>query len=353
MLAGAAWWGWTLLATLIMRGDVGHAAAALRVPVVVMALGAWVFADGRVRARAFAGITLVFAWIALQCWQQEIFGHNIFGMPRYGDGALTGPFDRPKAGPNYVLSVFPAVVPWAERWGLSSRIGVKAASFALMAGAVGTAVMIGQRMPTLLMFLGVGLLVVLHRSLRAPVLAAMVAGVALIAALPVISPAAYHKLVLRFLEQTGHFSQSAYGQLYWHAVDLVRAHPVFGIGYNMFRDSCGAIDKHAPVRMTITQDVVQACNIHPHNFYLEAAVNGGVPALILFCAMVGAGIWVLARRVMRAGDDHARRIAVLVGVVIALWPIASTSSFISFPNLGWVMLMLGLGFAMEGVADSK
>ncbi len=341
---GFAWWLWQVLATAINHADLGQALALIRIPLLVVALAHWVLRDANMRGRLALLISLSAAWVGLECWQQVLFGHNVFGQPRYMDGALTGPFDRPRAGPVLALILFPALLPAAYRLLDRPSLVRRALGAGLLVLAAATAVIIGQRMPALLVLFGFVLTGLLLPRLRLWVAGAVAAGVTVLAVTPILSPATYHKLVQRFIEQASHFGVSSYGQLYHHAFELVRGYPVFGIGYNAFRESCGVVAAQQPV-FTAANDVVQACNTHPHNYYFEAAVNAGLPGLLLFCGMVVCGLRaVLPGRVFAASTPL--RVGLCVAAILALWPIASTSSFLSFPNIGWIALVLALGMAL-------
>jgi O-antigen ligase len=118
-----------------------------------------------------------------------------------------------------------------------------------------------------------------------------------------------------------------------------------GLGFDAFRRGCAdpAAVQGLPwlgVSLAQARAATDACNIHPHNYYLEAADNGGVPLLLLFIAMVGAAGLSLSR-----GKLDAMRAGLLVGFVLAFWPLASTSAFTSMPNAGWIFLLLGLALA--------
>lgn len=345
MLAGIAWWGWTLLASIITQGDVAHALVTLRVPLAITAISHWAARDAALRRRLWLGMALACLWIGLQSWQQFLTGSNIMGWPRSGDGALTGPFRQPRAGPNFVLTLFPALLPIAGLL-VAGSPWRRMAGLVLMLLAVSTAVLIGQRMPMLLVVLGLMLAALLVARLRVFAAIALAAAGLVVAATPLISPATYHKLVLRFSEQVSHFWVSSYGQLYAHAGDLIRQSPLLGIGYNRFRDSCAAMPVVARDVLTAARDGVNPCNTHPHNYYVEAAVNGGLPGMVLFCAMAVAML-VPLWRFWAAAPAAERPLAagLLAGGVVALWPVASTSSFVAFPNLGWIIIVAALGAA--------
>ena len=146
--------------------------------------------------------------------------------------------------------------------------------------------------------------------------------------LPWLAPATRDKLIVRFADQAGHFWASDYGQIWRRAAAMIRAHPWTGQGFDAFRRACA----HAAPGAA-------GCNIHPHNFYLEQAINGGIPLAVLFAAMA-----VAALAALRGAPAY------LVGAAVAFWPLATTSALSSMPNGGWIFLLLGVGMAYSGAA---
>ncbi len=346
--AAAAWWAWLVMCTLVDAGFLGRAVLAARLPLLALAVGAWLLpgAGGR-RPRWLWGVLAAgFAWVGVECWQQYLTGHNLFGGARWGDGALTGPFNKPRAGPAFVLLFFPVVVPAAMALvapGTRARVATGAALVAL---AALTMVLIGQRMPTALMGLGLVACAALLPRLRWAVLGAGLAGALLVAALPALSPATNDKLVVQTGEQMRHFAASDYGLIFARALGVVRAHPWTGLGFDGFRRACAAELAVPYVPGVLPPPNIRACNQHPHNYYLEAAVNAGWPGLASFAVMAGAALAALGRGLWRRPDPG--RVGLFAGALVALWPAASTSAFTSMPNGGWVFLLLGAGFAACG-----
>jgi len=72
-------------------------------------------------------------------------------------------------------------------------------------------------------------------------------------------------------------------------------------------------------------------------------VEGGVPGLVLFCAMVLAWLHGVGRGLWR--DPDPLRVGLFVAVLIQEWPVASASAFTSMPLSGWFFVLLGLGLA--------
>lgn len=347
----AALWLLTLAAS-VRAGSTHSALEALvlaRLLLFCAALEAWVLTGPRERRWLGWVVTVLAAWLALECWQQYLFGHNVMGDPRWSDGALTGPFHKPRAGGAFLMVLFPG--PVAIVLALIGRNDprLRLAGLALLLFSVLTMILIGQRMPTLLMLLGLaGTALIVRRFRRLALIALAVAALTLLA-LPAISPPTYAKLVVKFSQQMAHFASSPYGQLYTRATVITAAHPWLGLGFDGFRDACAdpAYFHGLPTLGIPDRDNggVLGCNIHPHNYYLQVATSAGVPGLLLFVAMV----WLWLRRMVRALPSRdGQQAMLLVTAGIILWPAASTSSLFTLDTAGWVFLMTGWALAASG-----
>ena len=350
----AAWWAWQVVASIAGTGGLGLALAAIRLPLLAIALRAWLLKAPRHRRLIQTLLATATAWIVLECWQQYLFGSNMFGQTRWMDGALTGPFSRPRAGPELILLFFPVLVPIVAPCLEKKSLWRRLAGLALAAGGACTVLLIGQRMPSALLLLGLGLTCLMLPRLRLAIAGVALAAGLLVAAMPVISPPTYDKLVVHTSDQLHHFATSPYGEIWVRAVVIAQHHPWLGLGVNGFRRACNdpAYMEGLPALGVSLQDArsaVEACNIHPHNYYLEAADTGGVPLLILFSLMAAAAIFILAKGLRRHPD--AQRVGLAVGALLAFCPIASTSAFMAMPNAGCIFLLLGLGFAVADATE--
>lgn len=357
-LAGLPWWIWLVVCSAAGQGGTHallEALAAGRFLVLIVALSDWVLRQPADQKRLHLVIVLAAAWIGVECWQQYLTGRNLFGEPRWGDGALTGPFAHPRAGPALLLLLFPAMLPaiagLLERPGLPSRL----AGAALAVLGVATMLLIGQRMPALLMLLGLLVSALLVQRLRPTLVGALLAGAGLLAATPLVSPPTFRKLIVHFAEQMRHFSSSAYGLLYIRAAVMTAAHPLLGQGFEGFRRGCADPRYFRGLRWLGIRDLanggIGGCNLHPHNFYLEAATEGGLPELACFVLMVVVWLGILGRGL--GSRPPPIRVALFATALVALWPFASTSAFLSVPNAGWLFLMLGWGFAASGTGGTR
>jgi O-antigen ligase len=356
--ASGAWWIWQILCSVIGTGGLVLALVAFRLPLFAAAVGAWVLGDapgsplrdGRARRILWWVLAACVAWIALESWQQALFGTNVFGHVRWGDGALTGPFNRPRAGPALILILYPVLLPAVAWLVFRGRLVWRIAGGLLAGLGVASVLLIGQRMPSMLALLGLVLTAALLPRLRMGAAVAAILGVLLVAATPVISPDTYHKLITRTQEQLANFVYSPYGEIWVRAAVLAKQHPWTGLGFDGFRRGCNdprAVQGLPELGVTLAEARIatDACNIHPHNYYLEAADNGGLPLLAFFVAMVAAA-WVRLARGVRSGLNPLRA-GLLVAFSLAFWPVASTSAFTAMPNAGWIFLVMGFGFAEE------
>jgi hypothetical protein len=356
VVAAGAWWGWMVLCStpiaalgLGESGDRSLIQAVLlgRFFILAAALSTWLLRDARLRRTLFIVLSASAAWIVVECWQQYLFGTDIAGYHRWMDGALTGPFRQPKAGPQLVLMLFPAILPPAYALLRQRSPWRRACGVALFGVGIATMVLIGQRMPALLTGLGLLTCAFVLPRLRAVTLGAGAAALLLLAATPIVSPPTFQKLVVHFAQQMRHFPESDYGQLYVRATVMGIDHPYTGLGFDGFRDHCHAERYvHGLPLLGITNaeaDGPAACNIHPHNHYLEAFTAGGLPGLLLFCVLVTS--W-LARLAGGVGRGRPEQVGCFVTVLLALWPLASTSAFFTLPNAGWLFLVLGAGLAL-------
>lgn len=360
-LIGLAWWALEMVFSLpipaIGLGPAGwksfsQAAVLIRLPLLAAALGAWVLDGEPTRAKFWAVIAACEAWILLECWQQEIFGTNIFSDHRWPDHALTGPFWAPRAGPPYVHLLFLAALPIVAAFIARRGVTPKLAAAALGTLGLLTALIIGQRMPFLLALLGLAVTALVFRPVRLPAILLGLLVLLAIPALKIISPPSFDKLVLETSLQVRHFAVSPYGELYTRAVVMIGQSPWHGYGFNGFLYFCketrfgGGIPALGIGPTDLSRG---ACNIHPHNFYLQAAVEAGIGGLILFAAMNLAWLLALAPGMLR----QPMKLGAFIGVLTYAWPLASTDNFAVLPMAGWLFVLLGIGLAIPPSGPSS
>jgi hypothetical protein len=354
-IAALIWWGWLVLCSIPWPGfttagwtmGVVEALVIIRLLVFAAALQSWVLTTPAARRALWLVLALSMLWIGLESWQQYLTGSNIFGNPRWSDGSLTGPFWKPRAGALYGHVIM--VVALVPAMALLARPGRawQMASMALMAVAVATSILIGQRMGAAFTLFSLALAGLLLKPLRRATAIAFITAALVLLATPLISPPTHAKLVNETATNMDHFSQSPYGELYTRATIMGLASPWHGWGYNGFREFCpqerfggGIPALHIPP----TQIGLGACNLHPHNFYLQALTDAGLPGLALFIILNLTWLAAAWRGIWRQRD--ALRVALFIGVATFVWPIASTDEYPTLYASGWFFLMLGLSLAV-------
>jgi len=336
------WWGWLVVCSVPAGiGPAIQAAGLIRFLALVVALEHWTLRDAAARAWLARLLQWAALYIALQCLLQFATGRNLYGYPRGPDGELTGPYAHPRAGPPLSRLLFPALLPVVGRWVAMPGWRPFAGVLLTLAG-VAVMVLIGQRMPLLLTFLGLFATALLLPRLRGVVLFSLVAAGLLLAVAPIVSPPAFNRLVTKFSGQMQHFPDSPYGQIAARAVAIGSAHPGTGAGFDAFRRLCSD-PTYFQGWHGDDGGGAAICVQHPHNHYLQAFTESGVPGLLLFCALILAWLRGVGRGLWR--DPDLLRVGLFVAVLIQEWPIASTSAFSSMPLSGWFFLLLGFGLA--------
>ena len=351
----ALWWLWLVLCSLPLaglgqggRGSFVQALLTLRFGLFAAALQCWTLRRPAPRRLLGWLLAVSFAYIAAQLLLQALVGVNLFGTPRFHDGTLTGPYDKPRAAAPLSRLLFPTLLPAAAWLTQRGRPGA-AAALAVLLGGLAIMVLAGQRMPLLLSglgLLGAGLLL---PRLRVILLGCLGALPALAAASALVSPRSFGHLVVLFERQMRHFGASPYGLIYARGLAILRAEPLTGRGFDGFRTGC-ADPRYFHGVWPLSPPASDGggagfCVQHAHNHYLQAATDAGMPGLVLFCLMVLSWLAALARRGPADPVLRAWRAGLFLAVLIQEWPIASSSAFTNMPLGGWFFLLLGLGLA--------
>ncbi len=356
-IAAMLWWLWLLICSapfgFTTAGwfmSFAQAFVIIRFIVFTAALESWVLTTRASRRAAAIALGLSCLWIGLESWQQYLTGSNIFGDPRWADGALTGPFWKPRAGALYAHLLFIGLIPAAMALLARGRAGRFAAAALIVLGVV-TSVLIGQRMGTAYTLLGDATMALLIPRLRRAALIAFAAAIVVTLLTPLISPPTHAKLVLETGQNMGHFTASPYGQLMLRAVTMGLNSPWHGWGYNGFRAFCPQPRFATGFGLPPTQLSLGACNLHPHNYYLQAFTDAGFPGLFLFIILNAIWLFNLFRGLPRNPD--AWRAGLFIAALTFAWPFGSTDEFPTLYMPGWMFLILGLGLALRrsGVPD--
>ena len=346
----AAFWAWQVICSIPGIGIGGggslvQALAVARYLVLAAALQTAVLAESEARRWLQWVLTVCTVYIAGQALLQFAVGRNLQGFARSGDGALTGPFLHARAGLPLSRLIFPTLLPPIAGF-LARNQRVLAVGTAVF--GVGTVVLIGQRMPLLLTVLGLVVTGLMLPRLRWLVMGSLVAGGVLLGASAVVAPPTFYRLVTKFSAQMAGFAESDYGIIGGRAAVMALEHPWMGLGFDGFRRGCSDPAYFRPFAGHLADGGgIAACNIHPHNHYLEIVDNAGFPGLALFSALVVTWLWQLGR-----GARDPLRVGLFVAALLQEWPIASATGFTAMESAGFFFLLLGYGLALSTAAMS-
>lgn len=302
------------------------------VPFALFSLGAVIFDDRHRRALLLKMLTLIGIYLGITAFF-EMVGPSSLVFPRYimnPDlgilfGRARGPFITAEAdGMVMAMSMFAAGVLYART---SSKFWRRVAPISIAVSAMG-AVLTMTRSIWLGMVLAVLASMYLVPQIRKPLFKAGVAGGALLAfVLLAIAPAREAFLDRLTTERSVNDRQNTNAA----AVRILEEHPLTGIGWHRFVD-IGA----GWVRQADTYPIT-AVDIEVHNVLLSRAAELGVPAALLWVAIVAIGpAFALAYR--QKGDMQSFKILAVAAFIIWLVPTFSSPNPYPMPNfLMWLL----------------
>ena len=128
--------------------------------------------------------------------------------------------------------------------------------------------------------------------------------------------------------------QSAYKAQLSAAIEIIKDHPILGVGSNNYRFVCKK-PKYDPLG---TKEWSR-CLIHPHHVYLELWVNNGIIGLSLFLVV----IYFWLKLFFKHRPDQKKDYLLLsgsLGLLLFLWPLSVGMSIFSNFNGIWFWVMI-------------
>jgi O-antigen ligase len=331
-----------------------HSLPFIRYILFAVALSHWTLAHLPTRKRFLRVLGTIVLGLAADGLFQRLVRHDLLWQPIFiqpdGNLRLTGPFHlRPILGILLAWLSFPvALSALMERPGFiasGKRLALGLAGALLILAAIALS---GERMALILTLAGWGLAVLLLPVNRNMILGGGLLLVLLIGLIAFISPMTFDRQIVSTLYTLSHWQESPYGILFASDVRLLDQHPVLGIGPNQFRTACPLLYPGAT-----EYQMGLACNVHPHNIYLEWLIETGIIGFTLFLAFIALAL----RRCAPAWPRlryHPVFAGALIAVALRLWPLAPATSFFSpwgAPPF-WLMLGLMLAYTTKGAPDA-
>ncbi len=298
-----------------------------------VALESWVLAHEKWRNLLLNFGFVAVSWLAADAIYQYLHGTDLFGRVMAWPHRLTASYSKPIVG---------IMIAWLFIPFLFGRLGKKQNFPALGFGALTlTAVLLsGERMALIFSMLSIVLVTLFIPYFRKTGIIALFVIVIGMVALMALKPSLYDRQIKSTIDVISHLPDSPYGVIWHSALDIVRDHPVFGVGMGNFRLICPD-SRYGPIDPTGRG--YSRCAPHPHNIYLEWLTEGGAIALAGFIA----SMFFVMRRLMRNFDANRNNIlflALTITYAVRLWPVASTTSFFH----GWsaIPFWLVMGWAL-------
>ena len=127
------------------------------------------------------------------------------------------------------------------------------------------------------------------------------------------------------------FYSTAYGQTYRTAFEIWKDNKITGIGIGKFAQVCLNEPKYKKF------NTIFGCGSHPHNYYIQALVETGLPGLILFISLVLSFFYKF-----KSFNKNKYNIIGIVILLVLFWPIMSTGSFIKNWNMIFICYLIGI-----------
>jgi len=277
------------------------------------------------------------AFLSADAILQYFVGYDIAAHPQPGEMRLTGPFGRPRVGITIAWMFLPPLLALVERrqWLWATALG----GISILAITLSS-----ERMALATLGLDVLGLLILLPHWRRQILIVVGICAALVFLVMIARPSLFERQVNSTWHVVTALDHSQYGVIWNSGLAIASEHPVFGVGMRNYRIVC---PEPAFGPLLGAHDLPR-CSTHPHNYYLEWLIAGGIPALVTFVVAMG----LLLRELLVYGD---RRNLLFVGLVatilMRLWPLAPTTSF--FQNWSAIPLFLTIGWALAYVPEQR
>lgn len=318
----------------------------IRYPLFAIAVSYWILRD-REDIKLFIYIFIAtIAFSTIDGLFEFIFGFDFSGRAQL-PGRLSGPFEVSTLGIYLaklgvpLLLAFYALLPKENK---TAHYGLFAFSFlVLFIIAVS-----GERMALLLTLFSLFLITLMVKKYRVYMMGAFIIALISFSAFVTFNKAFYDRIYVSTvgeLQSDPNKSNAYKGQLD-AAIDIIRDHPILGVGADNYRFVC-KFPKYDP----LATEAFSRCLIHPHHVYLETWVNNGLIGLLLLCFIFYQ--WI--KLFIQHRPDKTMDILMLsgsLGVLLFIWPLSVGMSIYANFNGIWFWMMVGFTLALYQIRTS-
>ena len=119
--------------------------------------------------------------------------------------------------------------------------------------------------------------------------------------------------------------------LFTSAIDIFQKNIFFGSGVKTFRINCKYTDKNKIISLKKELPTVAFCSTHPHNYYLQLLAETGITGfLFIFLIFLKLSFNYLKQMyflINNKKEINKSYICILTGLIVMIWPLATTGSF--------------------------
>lgn len=344
-------WGWLLFVSFFAHSpmqSLGMAASWVRYALLFFALRYWVLADKDAIYGLGKMLAAMMIFVAVDTLWQWKTGVSFTGHPQNPNGRLSGPLDSVKVGIFLAKFLMPSIGIWAVLAAQEKSIKKTALSAFLFAIALLTIMLSGERTAfcsSLIATFSVGILfIVSDRKLRLPVFSIFATATFVAEYVLRTKDWARYK-VMDFYMVLSDFGNSDYWNLARAGLLMGREHWAVGAGLKGYRELCKSF---------MRPDMVDFCNLHPHNPYVEWFAEAGSVGLLLLVALVLAMLWKCLKTFFVSSGRN--RIIAAVGIaciIVNFFPFMPTQS--TFSNWPAILMWysLAVAFALFNLVKTK
>lgn len=336
-------WGYLILVNLPFSvsfdESLKYALTFIRWPLFAAALAYWLFACQHRQTQFLLSLVLVTVFIIADTAWQYFYHVDWFGIERFNEVRLTGPFRNPVPG-TLMLRVWFIALFAIQLWqleGLPSRFKMLIYPLGLLMG-LAFMFITGERMALMLFFAGSvvisSALFVHYREHRMTLLMTLLALGGVFYLIILSSPDMMARSVTSISVKLTAFWQSDYGQVFSAAWQAWQQNLWLGSGIHTYQLTCEQLGLFAESSMQCT---------HPHNLFLQLGAETGVIGVSLFVVLL-IGIYVTALRGLFQRQQWLTAALSFVILTVSFWPLTGGISVLN----NWVgaLVWLGIGWVL-------
>ncbi len=353
--AGLAFWGWQIASALWAYNPWLALQAGFiwgRFFIFGVALAYWILPnDAKFQKQFFFIIAFYLFFLGGDSLIQYYFRVDLLGNEIGGSARLTGPFKRPIVGTSILYFFFPVlayalcapITSWKRAFCIGSSIA-----------CISAIILSGERSPLMLLLLGFALtclsMVFMRRVRMLLIFTAATAAVLTLqfTALSLSNQTGAETIKNRQIgsvhETVTNFAASPYGLIWQDAWDMIRAHPLLGVGAKNI--------KYYWCDLGNQRHFTENCPLHPHNTYIEILASFGTVGMALYLLAIACVLREFYNALPRWKNDPIVA-GILITVLVRLWPLIITTSHTRSPSAFSFWLMVGWGIALIESAKDK